>query len=257
MDRREFNELIERIKKLDGEAIKLLREAIIAEIEGIARIDIHREARAGKPEAIFAEGKSVDDLLIIVKTCVEKSDKVLVTRLSDEQMEALEQMKQLNVRINRKARTAVIKSENTGSVAETERRGKVAIMTAGTSDIPVAEEAAETAEFLGMDVLRFYDVGVAGIHRLVEPIRRIAEEKVDAVIVVAGMEGALPSVVAGMVDVPVIAVPTSIGYGVNFGGLTALFAMLQSCSSGVAVVNIDNGFGAAVFASLIAKRRSG
>jgi hypothetical protein len=267
----EFNELIERIKKLDEEAVKLLRETIIAEIEGIARIDVHREARAGKPEAIFAEGKSVDDLLSIVKAYVEKSGRVLVTRLSDAQMEALEQLNQqlnqeqlsqeeLNVRINRKARTAVIQLIKSGNVAESRNKsgnkGKVAIMTAGTSDIPVAEEAAETAEFLGLDVLKFYDVGVAGIHRLVEPIRKIAEEEVDAVIVVAGMEGALPSVVAGMVDVPVIAVPTSVGYGVNFGGLTALFAMLQSCSSGVAVVNIDNGFGAAVFASLIARRRS-
>ncbi len=253
MDSEEFNELIERIKKLDREAVKLLREAIIADIEGIARIDVYREARAGKPEAIFAEGKSVEDLLNIVKACVEKSGKVLVTRLTDEQMEALQQFRQWDVRINRRARTAVIKSENE---SRAEMIGRVAIMTAGTSDIPVAEEAAETAEFLGMDVLRFYDVGVAGIHRLVEPIKRVAEEEVDAIIVVAGMEGALPSVVAGMVDVPVIAVPTSVGYGVNFGGLTALFAMLQSCSSGVAVVNIDNGFGAAVFASLIARRRS-
>ncbi|RLI84554.1 MAG: nickel pincer cofactor biosynthesis protein LarB, partial [Archaeoglobales archaeon] len=133
------------------------------------------------------------------------------------------------------------------------KTGKVAILTAGTSDIPVAEEAAETAEFLGMDVIKFYDVGVAGIHRLVEPIERIKREKVNAIIVIAGMEGALPSVVAGLIDKPVIAVPTSVGYGVNLGGLTALFAMLQSCSSGVAVVNIDNGFGAAVFAYLIAR----
>lgn len=252
---RELKELIERIKKLDGEAIKLLREAIIAEVDGIARIDVHREARAGKPEAIFAESKSVEDLLTIVKAHVEKSSRVLVTRLSDEQVEALQQLEQqgLNVRVNRRARTAVIEL---GSVEKSQKKGKVAIMTAGTSDIPVAEEAAETAEFLGLDVLRFYDVGVAGIHRLVEPIKRITEDEVDAVIVVAGMEGALPSVVAGMVDVPVIAVPTSVGYGVNFGGLTALFAMLQSCSSGVAVVNIDNGFGAAVFASLIAGRKN-
>ena len=249
---KELKELIERIEKLDGEAIKLLREAIIAEIEGIARIDLHREARAGKPEAIFAESKSVDDLLSIVKAYVERSGRVLITRLSDEQVEALQQLERegLSVRVNRRARTAVVRSQS-AEVGEVEKSGRVAIMTAGTSDIPVAEEAAETAEFLGLDVLRFYDVGVAGIHRLVEPIKRISEKEVDAVIVVAGMEGALPSVVAGMVDVPVIAVPTSVGYGAAFDGIAALLGMLTSCASGVTVVNIDNGFGAAYAASLI------
>jgi len=142
---------------------------------------------------------------------------------------------------------------------EIQKMGKVAILTAGTADIPVAEEASMTAEFLGLDVIKFYDVGIAGIHRIIEPIAKILEERVDSVIVIAGMEGALPSVIAGILDVPVIAVPTSIGYGVNLGGIATLFSMLQSCSSGIAVVNIDNGFGAAVFAyliSLVAKRRN-
>ncbi|RLI74880.1 nickel pincer cofactor biosynthesis protein LarB, partial [Archaeoglobales archaeon] len=120
--------------------------------------------------------------------------------------------------------------------------------------IPVAEEAATTAEFLGIEVFKFYDVGVAGLHRLIEPIKKIKNEEVDVVIAIAGMEGALPSVVAGLIDLPIIAVPTSVGYGVNLKGISTLFAMLQSCSSGVAVVNIDNGFGAAVFASLIIRR---
>jgi len=126
-------------------------------------------------------------------------------------------------------------------------------LTAGTADIGVAEEARVTAEFLGLEVLRFYDVGVAGLHRIVEPVRIIRENNVDSVIVVAGMEGALPSVIAGLLDIPVIAVPTSVGYGVHLKGISTLFAMLQSCPSGVAVVNIDNGFGAAVFAYLISR----
>jgi hypothetical protein len=134
--------------------------------------------------------------------------------------------------------------------------GKVAILTAGTSDIKVAEEAAMTAEFLGLEVKKFYDVGVAGLHRLIRPLKEIINSDVDSIIVVAGMEGALPSVVAGLVDLPVIAVPTSVGYGVSMEGLTTLFSMLQSCSSGVAVVNIDNGFGAAVFASMISRIRN-
>ncbi len=137
---------------------------------------------------------------------------------------------------------------------EIEKQGKIGIITAGTSDVPVAEEARVVAEEAGCEVLTSYDVGVAGIHRLFHQIRRMIEEDVKALIVVAGMEGALPSVVAGLVDVPVIGVPTSVGYGVGAGGFTALNAMLQSCAPGIAVVNIDNGFGAAVFASTIVKQ---
>ncbi len=219
------------------------------EIE-FANIDHERLCRAGKPEAVFAEFKEPKEVVEIAHEYVDRCGEVLITRANEEQIEALlEEFRSFSVRINRKARTVVIRREE----AERQKAGKVAILTAGTSDIPVAEEAAETAEFLGMDVMKFYDVGVAGIHRLLDPIKRIREEEVDAAIVVAGMEGALPSVVAGLTDRPVIAVPTSVGYGVNLGGLTTLFAMLQSCSSGVAVVNIDNGFGAAVFAHLIAR----
>ncbi len=213
-------------------------------LEDIANLDMDRYQRSGKPEAIFAESKSVEDLVAIVERFIEEGKPTLVTRMSREQMDALRKFKK--VRINERGRIAAI-----GKIAE--NIGKVAILTAGTSDVPVAEEAAVTAEFLGLDVLRFYDVGVAGLHRIVEPVKRIREEKVESVIVVAGMEGALPSVIAGLVDVPVIAVPTSVGYGVNLGGISTLFAMLQSCSSGVAVVNVDNGFGAAIFASLISR----
>jgi NCAIR mutase (PurE)-related protein len=215
------------------------------DLENLANLDFERFERAGKPEAVFAEGKSVEDLVKIVKRFIEEGKSTLVTRLSKEQMGALKSFKE--VTINVRGRIAIVGKPIATSV------GKVAILTAGTSDIPVAEEAAVTAEFLGLEVLRFYDVGVAGLHRIVVPVKKIREERVDSAIVVAGMEGALPSVIAGLVDVPIIAVPTSVGYGVNLGGITTLFAMLQSCSSGVAVVNIDNGFGAAVFASLISR----
>jgi len=218
------------------------------EIE-FANIDHERFCRAGKPEAVFAEFKEPEEVVEIAREYVNRCGEVLVTRANEEQIKSiLSEFRGFSVRVNRKARTVVIRRK------ENEKQGgKVAVLTAGTSDIPVAEEAAETAEFLGMEVMKFYDVGVAGIHRLLDPINKIKEEKVDAVIVVAGMEGALPSVVAGLIDRPVIAIPTSVGYGVNLGGITTLFAMLQSCSSGVAVVNIDNGFGAAVFAHLIAR----
>ncbi len=222
------------------------------EIEGLAKIDHNRILRAGKPEAVLAEFKEPEDVVKIVKGYLECSDSVLVTRATDDHIRALlESFKDFEVTVNRKGRTVIVSKKG----LKKEKEGKVAILTAGTADIPVAEEAASTAEFLGLEVMKFYDVGIAGIHRLIEPLRKIVEEDVDAVIVIAGMEGALPSVVAGLVDIPVIAVPTSVGYGTSFGGLTPLFAMLQSCSSGVAVVNIDNGFGAAVFAHLIAKRR--
>ncbi len=215
-------------------------------VRDIANLDTERFEEIGKPEAIYADSKSVEDLVEIVKAYIDAGKPVLVTRLREEQMAAVER---LGLRVNKRGRTAV-----KGKLAE--NVGTVAILTAGTSDVPVAEEAAETAEFLGLEVLKFYDVGIAGIHRLRKPIERILSEDVDSVIVVAGMEGALPSVVAALVDLPVIAVPTSVGYGVNLHGITTLFAMLQSCPSGVAVVNIDNGFGAAVFASLISRVRS-
>jgi hypothetical protein len=216
-------------------------------LERIANLDLEREERAGKPEAVYAEGKSVEDLLVIVDNIVKARKSTLITRLNRDQIDALKSLE--HVTVNERGRIAIIGSE----WREKKIIGKTAILTAGTSDISVAEEAAVTAEFLGLEVLRFYDVGVAGLHRIVEPVKKVRDEKVDSVIVVAGMEGALPSIIAGLVDVPVIAVPTSIGYGVNLSGISTLFAMLQSCSSGVAVVNIDSGFSAAVFASLISK----
>ncbi len=227
----------------------------IKRVDDIARLDCFRDLRAGKPEAIFAEFKTPDELVRIVRGYLECRDSVLVTRLNGEQIEALRRNFR-EIYVNERGRIAVV-----GKRAEAIRRGdvegigRVAIFTAGTSDIHVAEEASTTAEFLGLKVLKFYDVGIACIYRLIDPIKTVIKEDVDAIIAIAGMEGALPSVIAGLVDIPVIAVPTSVGYGVNLNGLTPLFSMLLSCPSGVAVVNIDNGFGAAVFAYLIAKRR--
>lgn len=212
-------------------------------LENIAKLDFDREKRAGKPEAIFGEGKPLESILKIAEEYKKRCKPVLFTRLNREQMEAL---KSMGANVNEIARTATFgKAEKI--------IGKVAILTAGTADIAVAEEAKETAEFLGLETLTFYDVGVAGLHRIIEPVKAIRESGVDSVIVIAGMEGALPSVIAGLIDLPVIAVPTSVGYGVHLKGISTLFAMLQSCPSGVAVVNIDNGFGAAVFAYLISR----
>lgn len=224
------------------EAIKIF----IKEIETIAKLDLDRFERIGKPEAILAECKENEDLIKIIDGYLSDGKAVLVTRLREDQIRLLKD-KYDEIRINHKAKTAII------GKFDREIIGKVAIFTAGTSDIAVAEEASETAIFLGLEPLKFYDIGIAGIHRLFEPLKKAINENVIAIIAIAGMEGALPSVIASMVDIPVIAVPTSVGYGTSFSGLTALFSMLQSCSSGVAVVNIDNGFGAAVFSYLIAR----
>ncbi len=231
----------EFLKRLSGRDISKL---FLQKISENLIIDISRHKRAGKPEAVFSEFKTKDEIVEIAKKSIEKKFPILFTRLRDEHMEELEK---IGMSVNRRARTARFLNLD-------EKSGRVAVFSAGSSDIGVAEEARETAEFLGLDVLKFYDVGVAGIHRLIEPLEKIKNEDVDSVIVVAGMEGALPSVIAGLVDAPVIAVPTSVGYGTSLSGFTALFSMLQSCSSGIAVVNIDNGFGAAVFAYMISKR---
>lgn len=236
-----MKEVEELLKRLDGRTVsKIFLEKLAESVN----LDHMRHLRAGKPEAVLAEFKSLEEVVEIARRCVSERRPILFTRVTDEQAKALSE---LGLDVNRRARTA--RHMRLG-----ENSGKVAVFAAGTSDVPVAEEAKETAEFLGMEVLKFYDVGVAGIHRLIEPLETLSKEDVDSVIVVAGMEGALPSVIAGLVDLPVIAVPTSVGYGTSLKGFTALFSMLQSCSSGVAVVNIDNGFGAAVFAYMISRR---
>ena len=213
---------------------------------GYANIDHHRELRNGFPEVIYCEGKTDEHIIGIVDVLLKKQSTVLGTRCRKETAEKLKEIYD-NVEYDELSRVLMIKNH------EIKNRGKgtIAILAAGTSDISVADEAYYTAKFLGNNVERIYDVGVAGIHRLLN--KRHLIEQARVVVAVAGMEGALPSVVGGMVDVPVIAVPTSVGYGASFNGLTALLAMLNSCASGISVVNIDNGFGAGYLAATINK----
>ncbi len=212
---------------------------------GFARIDHHREMRTGYPEIIYCAGKSIEQVREIFRVMSEKETNVIGTRANDEMYEAVRSLS--SEAVYYPVARIISMQKKKPKVPMT----RIAIITAGTSDIPVAEEAAITAELLGNNVLRIYDAGVAGIHRLVDKLPEIRNCRV--IIVIAGMEGALASVVGGLVDKPVIAVPTSIGYGANFGGISALLAMLTSCSTGVTVVNIDNGFGAAFAASMINK----
>ncbi|MBL68423.1 MAG: 1-(5-phosphoribosyl)-5-amino-4-imidazole-carboxylate carboxylase [Verrucomicrobiales bacterium] len=211
---------------------------------GFAQVDQHRALRQGFPEVIFGAGKTPAQVVKISAEILKQSDRVLITRITPAHAKALAK-KFPKAKHHEAARCVVIeKKKNT-----LQRAGTIAILSAGTSDQPVAEEAAVTAEAMGNRVQRLYDVGVAGLHRLLARVEDFREANV--IIVVAGMEGALPSVVAGLVDKPVIAVPTSIGYGASFEGVAALLGMLNSCGSGVTVVNIDNGFGAAYAASQI------
>jgi NCAIR mutase (PurE)-related protein len=210
---------------------------------GFARIDHHREMRTGYPEIIYCAGKSFEQVKEIFKVMSYKENNVIGTRANIEMYEAVRSVSPDAVYYHEARIISVQKKKP--KVPES----RIAVITAGTSDIPVAEEAATTAELLGNNVLRIYDAGVAGIHRLVDKLPEIRSCRV--VIVIAGMEGALASVVGGLVDKPVIAVPTSVGYGASFGGISALLGMLTSCSTGVTVVNIDNGFGAGFCASMI------
>ena len=210
---------------------------------GLAQGDQHRALRQGFPEVIFRAGKTPVQVVKIAGEILKQSDRVLITRITHDHAKALKKKFKKAVH-HEAARCVVIEKKKTKP-----RAGTIAILSAGTSDQPVAEEAAITAETMGNKVQRLYDVGVAGLHRLLGRMEDFREANV--IIVVAGMEGALPSVVAGLVDKPVIAVPTSIGYGASFEGVAALLGMLNSCGSGVTVVNIDNGFGAAYAASQI------
>ena len=210
---------------------------------GFAKVDHHREILKGSPEIVYGLGKTPEQIVGIAREIIGKGSNLLVTRVEPD-VYARIKGRLKGAAYNPQARTVTLVRRPAPA-----GRGKIAVITAGTSDIPVAEEAAVTAEVLGNEVVRIFDVGVAGLHRLLDQCGRIREARV--VITVAGMEGALPSVVAGLVRVPVIAVPTSVGYGASFKGLAALLAMLNSCPGGVGVVNIDNGFGAAYLASLI------
>ena len=210
---------------------------------GYAKVDLHRKVRQGANEVIYGAGKTPEQIIGILEKMAQNGQKnVLITRLEQEKADLIS--KKLPLTYYESAKIAVA-----GQMAAPGGIGTIVVATGGTSDIPVAEEAALTAEFLGNNVVRLYDVGVAGLHRLLNHSEQLMQASV--VIAIAGMEGALASVVGGLVDCPVIAVPTSVGYGAAFGGLAALLSMLNSCASGVSVVNIDNGFGAGYLASMI------
>jgi pyridinium-3,5-biscarboxylic acid mononucleotide synthase len=241
----ELQEILEKVheKKLSPEeAFAKLRDYPYQDL-GFAKIDHHREVRRGFPEIIYGQGKSDDQVLKIAREISRRGNSLLITRVESGVYAKLK--KQIpGCLYNSLGKTAYLMKKK-----PLPGKGKIVIITAGTSDIPVAEEAAVTCEMLGNEFERIYDVGVAGLHRLLGEMKKIQTARL--IIAVAGMEGALPSVVAGLVKVPVIAVPTSIGYGASFHGISALLAMLNSCPGGVAVVNIDNGFGAGYLASLI------
>src|SRR5215510_5523731 len=210
---------------------------------GYARVDHHRAVRQGFPEVILGLGKTPAQIAAIAAEIVRRGSSLLITRATPESFEAV-RAEVPGVTYYSDAAIITFRQSDI-----TPGNGTIVIAAAGTSDLPVAEEAARTAELMGNDICRLYDVGVAGLHRILGEMARLASARV--IIVVAGMEGALPSVISGLVSVPVIAVPTSVGYGASFGGLAALLGMLNSCATGVSVVNIDNGFGAANIASLI------
>lgn len=247
MNEEDLKKLLEDLKegKVETqECIEKLRDLPYKDL-GYAVIDNHRELRVGYPEVIYCGGKTIAQVVGIVKFMLTKNNNILGTRATKEMYEAVKEICN-EAEYHEEARIISVKRKEY-IIPET----YIAVVTAGTSDIPVAEEAAVTAEVFGNKVERIYDVGVAGIHRLFNRLDVIRGAR--AIVVAAGMEGALASVVGGLVDKPVIAVPTSVGYGTSFGGLTALLSMLNSCASGVSVVNIDNGFGAGYLASMMNK----
>lgn len=247
MNSEEIKKLLEEVKNGNvsvDEGVNKLSDLPFKDL-GYALIDNHREIRVGYPEVIYCAGKTVEQVKGIVEFMNTKDNNILGTRATREMYNQVKKVCE-NAEYNELARTITVKKKDI-KLADT----YIVVVTAGTSDLPVAEEAAVTAEIFGNRVERINDVGVAGIHRLFNKLDIIRGAKV--VIAVAGMEGALASVVGGLVDKPVIAVPTSVGYGANFGGLSALLSMLNSCSSGTSVVNIDNGFGAGYLASMINK----
>jgi pyridinium-3,5-biscarboxylic acid mononucleotide synthase len=245
MDENQLRELLNQVR--DGQigtdqALEALEKLPFIDL-GYAKVDSHRALRNSFPEVVYCEGKRTEHILAILERLTQGSSPVLATRASPEVYRAVQAVIP-SIRYEELARVMVYEPQ-----PRSKRKGTILVISAGTSDLPVAEEAAITAEVMGNCVERLYDVGVAGLHRLLAHIHRI--QTATVLIVVAGMEGALPSVVGGLVKRPVIAVPTSIGYGASFGGLAALLGMLNSCASGVTVVNIDNGFGAGFAASLM------
>jgi pyridinium-3,5-biscarboxylic acid mononucleotide synthase len=250
MDDRRLRELLEQLQQREigiDDVVTQLRRLPYENL-GFARIDHHRSLRTGVPEVIFCQRKTIEQVQGIVRGLSETHTNVMATWAGPELFDAIKQVTP-HCDYHAMARVVVINPQ------PVEKVGKVVVVSAGTSDMPVAEEAAVTAEILGSDVQRIYDVGVAGIHRLLD----VAEDlfAANVIVVVAGMEGALASVVGGLAPCPVIGVPTSVGYGASFGGVAALLSMLNSCASGVSVVNIDNGFGAGYQAALINRVAAG
>ncbi len=246
MDREKVRALLEAVARgavAPDRALGELRDLPVHDLS-FARVDVHRSLRHGVPEAVFCPGKTPAQVVEIARRLAAGHDNVLCTRADSAVVDAL-QASGLSCRVHADARLVIVNPRVADGV------GLIAVVSAGTSDMPVAEEAAVTAEAMGNRVERVYDCGVAGLHRLVPHLDRLNEA--NAIVAVAGMEGALPSVIGGLVDRPVIAVPTSVGYGASLGGLTALFAMLNSCAPGVSVVNIDNGYGAGAQANQINK----
>lgn len=248
MEQLRITEVLNAVAKgeLSVEKAELMLKKEPFEDLGYAKLDHHRQIRQGAAEVIYGAGKTPEQILGISKAFVEKGQKqVLITRMSAEAAELVGN--EVKLFYDPLSKVGIV-----GEMPKPDGLGKIVVATGGTSDMPVAEEAALTAEVLGNEVVRLYDVGVAGLHRMLSHLDEIMDAKV--VIAIAGMEGALASVVGGLVDCPVIAVPTSVGYGASFGGLSALLSMLNSCASGVSVVNIDNGFGAGYLASMINHR---
>lgn len=258
MQEKDIKTLLEQVKNAEisvDEAASALKDLPYKDM-GFANIDNHRALRTGYPEVIFCQGKTPQQIRDIMVELVKKGGNIMGTRATAADYEAVKEALPQAVFYEAARIIAVLDEKTAARLNGNEQSDAdlptVAVVTAGTADIPVAEEAAVTAEILGNRVNRIYDVGVAGIHRLFDKLPQIREA--DVVIAVAGMEGALASVVGGLVDSPVIAVPTSIGYGANLGGISALLSMLNSCANGIAVVNIDNGFGAAYMAAVINRK---
>ena len=240
--------MLYEVKNLIERAYLMLKEKPFEDI-GFAKVDLHRKIRQGASEVIYGAGKTPEQIAAIINVMKANNQKtILITRLSQESANELKNLG-CEIEYHSDAKAGIY-----GQIPESTSKNFIIVATGGTSDIPVAEEAALTAEVLGNRVTRLYDVGVAGLHRVLSHIDEIMSASV--IIAVAGMEGALASVLGGLADCPVIAVPTSVGYGASFGGVSALLAMLNSCASGVSVVNIDNGFGAGYFAGMINKIRS-
>ena len=245
MEQRKLKALLNSVAdgsvSVEDAALQLKKEPF--EDLGFAKLDHHRGIRQGVAEVIYGEGKTPEQILSIAGTFRDGGqEQIIITRMSTEAAKAVGET--IPLQYDSLSKVGIV-----GDIPKPDGIGKIVVATGGTSDMPVAEEAAITAEALGNDVVRLYDVGVAGLHRLLANVEELMEARV--IIAIAGMEGALASVIGGLVDCPVIAVPTSVGYGASFGGLSALLSMLNSCASGVSVVNIDNGFGAGYLASMI------